>query len=685
MKNILRFVQYSVRLAIASVAVRFVKNSVDVSFPRFIKSYSFVRETDFDSSRNSEYRFAIYKNVKGKKALAKLWSGNIKTFAYYSLLNEIELSSIASHMQGRVLKKSNSPTVRIPTQIASVKKKNCVLVLSEYIDGSIVGDFTKKKHYLWYIQSVEFLRGLDSAITSRETGIIQNRTGFHFLLLYPLTLIVAIRNYPHLWKLLVRNIPVVIKSLPELLKRRDLVLTHRDLHGKNLMFSGSRIFLIDFQLAVRTIPEYELICTLASQWHQEGFRRHAIQYLEKQTSQQFDSNILLRGLLACHITHLLTGKNFSRQRFNNYISILHYVTDRPLIIENIQTSGRITKIFMSAIGGVLDLLNRRFSKRPIALPVTHSGYRFVRRLQKKIYPFAVGYYENKKGQTIVIKVWQGFWKNRYYYDLLHEALVYKTLAAVIKRTKRKIPEQLRGIRIPSEVTLSVRSGQLILTREFVNGTLLLDSGGFATQFFQYKRCLGYLRFLSNYLTSSERKIIGEHGVFYFICMYPMLTAVAILKNPDSAGTILTGAITFFKNIPSLLSYETKTLVHGDLHSENIVKTRKDISLLDLEQMMYTVPTAEHVTTIISPKTSHPFREYVKSLLQDEINIDVRLSNSTKVVAIFYATFNLTGSLSAENKKNNLECIRLQSRSEYAGLTATLPRRKIPAIKTRENL
>ena len=79
---------------------KFIEKRI-IKFPNRIDEYYFDSFIDKPGIKKS-YLLAVYKNKKGKKAVAKIISNKIKGYAYYSLLNEISVYEVLNKVTKRV-------------------------------------------------------------------------------------------------------------------------------------------------------------------------------------------------------------------------------------------------------------------------------------------------------------------------------------------------------------------------------------------------------------------------------------------------------------------------------------------------------------------------------------------------------------------------------------------------------
>lgn len=233
----------------------------------------------------------------------------------------------------------------------------------------------------------------------------------------------------------------------------------------------------------------------------------------------------------------------------------------------------------------------------IEAPLKIGEYSFCKYLKSTTHPFALGLYQNQKGKKAVAKIWQGKRKDLHYFALYHESNVYNILSKVQNRSLKRLPAKLKGISIPSYIATIKDKDRLILLREFVAGKQLKSLNDTKKQVKYYNKCVGYIRNLGESCTALERSLITSKSAKNFLTLFPFILIVALFKNPIIFLEILKGARVFLANSSKLLQHKTNTLIHGDLHPENIIVNGNKIKILDLEQTFFTYPEYEFAVTL----------------------------------------------------------------------------------------
>lgn len=272
------------------------------------------------------FKLGIYKDAFGNKAVAKFWYGKYKDFNYYALNNELVLYQILT----RVIKRlgNNIPAeyknIKLPKIVLKNESKNQRVILVEYVDGDVSVGLTSQQKIKLYFKVVDFLNYLGTRLTQNERRSISKRNAKNYILLYPFLLVKALLTHPRATLPLLKGIPIFIKSIPILLTEDTNPLVHRDLHFRNILVNGKKIYLIDLQLCALTLKLHENITTLRYLWKEGDFYKYLLKEIDKRYSKNENFKKLFRGLAVNSGTHGLTGSEFTKGKIDLFIDFLNF-------------------------------------------------------------------------------------------------------------------------------------------------------------------------------------------------------------------------------------------------------------------------------------------------------------------------------------------------------------------------
>src|SRR3989344_1400775 len=299
----------------AEIIKVFVKD-IELTFPKVIGDYDFINHFRKIGPRKS-YKLAIYQNKTGKKAIAKMISAKIKSYHYYSLLNEIAIYNTLNSATDR-LKKNTPPQykdVYIPRLINSYEDGFRLISLVEFVAGEVVQNYSAKKKLELYIKITNYLNYIGENLTKAERSQISVRKSLNYIVLYPLLAVKAVITYPASLPYVLVGMIRFLRNIPIVLKNSKSSLIHRDLHFKNILTCENGHALIDFQQMVFSEPLHEYITTLRYFWYgykRKEFGRLLLAEIIKKNIKRKKFNELFQSYAINSVTHGLTGSGFSR-------------------------------------------------------------------------------------------------------------------------------------------------------------------------------------------------------------------------------------------------------------------------------------------------------------------------------------------------------------------------------------
>lgn len=239
--------------------------------------------------------------------------------------------------------------------------------------------------------------------------------------------------------------------------------------------------------------------------------------------------------------------------------------------------------------------NASSNSAAISLPQSIGSFWLRAKISQSRY--AVGLYKDKKGRAIIAKVWQGKRKNLAYFALRHEAMAAKILTRVIKRQGSKMPSRFQSVTLPRYIYTIEDQDRLILVTTAAKGRQLSQTGKRESLAY-YDRCVDYMRFLGKCLSKREKETITKKTALDYLVGVSGMTLIALLKQPHLRIQILYGFLIFILSLPALLRSKEMVLIHGDLHTGNMLISRDKITLVDLEQTFFTYPPYEYISTLL---------------------------------------------------------------------------------------
>lgn len=303
----------------------FFNHRTKAILPQRIGDYNFVSKFEKNGTKKN-FLLGMYKNSKGQKAFAKMWSANYRDFNYYSLKNEVLVSKILNSAMNKNRKflPAELSRLSIPKLITSEEKENYLIMLTEYIQGIEAFSLPSERKIDLYFKTIKFIHFLGTKLTLKQKGSISKRTPFDFVLLYPMLITKAAISHPRAALYVIMGIPIFLRCLPALFKENIFVLSHRDLHFRNILTAANKDYVIDLQLCVLAHPIHDLTITLRYLWGKDNFYTEFLAEILKRNQNSPYFETLFRGLSVNSATHGLTDKNFPKGKIAFWIDFLKY-------------------------------------------------------------------------------------------------------------------------------------------------------------------------------------------------------------------------------------------------------------------------------------------------------------------------------------------------------------------------
>lgn len=264
--------KYLIKGKLVSLFEKILPNTLDLEPLVEIDGASLVR---WIKKQNNENLTSVgLFNIYGDKSILKIVRYKMKNILYEQIINEFSMLDLLSNI-------SNSDkkiTIKFPTVRAIHDNKNEIIMVSEYIKGKSLsgGKDIDKVRVIKKILSNFIL--LTEKINKTKHSL-PRRSSLYIALSFPIFLAIVILND-------IRNIDRYLSFLYLFMKnylsfnifKTDYVLTHKDLHTKNIILKNNQPFIIDPEVCVFADSETDLA--------------HISRYLSHEISHKYLLNLL---------------------------------------------------------------------------------------------------------------------------------------------------------------------------------------------------------------------------------------------------------------------------------------------------------------------------------------------------------------------------------------------------------
>lgn len=220
-------------------------------------------------------------------------------------------------------------------------------------------------------------------------------------------------------------------------------------------------------------------------------------------------------------------------------------------------------------------------RRVFNCPESIGPYKLISKIKKSnnYINYGIGIYENDKGKKVFIKTWQGKTKSFPYYSLINEYNMAKILSNAIKNIGKI------KFGVPNPIGYHKTQNSLSVIFEYVSGKPLSKSP-FEEQSRVINEAILFLDSVSPVLDKVDEKYIKKRGRLFCLFSLPAIFLYSFLLEKESKKTIFYSFIKTYRYSFSLIN-KRLTLVHGDLHPDNVFVSKSKFYILDSEHMKYT--------------------------------------------------------------------------------------------------
>ena len=290
-------------------------------FPQKIGKFNF-EKTLKNPTRGTTLGIYSYRK---QKVIVKTYQGSLKTFKYRILKNEVEVSKVLNQARQRLINKipAELKDIKIPKTIFVKESTNKLYVGFDYINSVTLKSRPIKERLSTYFKVIKFLKFLGENMTANEKNKLSRREPLTLIKLYPLMVMKSSITHPATVAKLLKGIPIFYK-MSNLIKKLEVVLSHRDLHFENILVSKYGIYIIDLEFTLFGPEIFDEMTTLRHEWSDYKLR---IMILKKMISKyRFYNNLpeILKVISIGIATHSLTANNFPAGLKKNYINLLDY-------------------------------------------------------------------------------------------------------------------------------------------------------------------------------------------------------------------------------------------------------------------------------------------------------------------------------------------------------------------------
>ncbi len=271
------------------------------------KNGSFIKFALGEYINKNDRKHAFGKTLVNNIRYNKLCLSN-EALMYELLLN---VQKNVNHRIPRAIK-----NIRIPYSYGLRKNKGALSLFVEFIEGTPLATFPVAYQIKTYEKVVSYIRYLGNNMTHEQKDKIGKRYPLAEISIYPFLVVAASVAYPKMIKSLLRGFICFYKNIFRYIFDQRIVLTHRDLHSKNILVEGDTTYIIDLENMVFTHPDYEYVVSFLAYWRNEELAQSIWSLVQNKHIGKL--------LLIKMATHYLTHRNLTPKKYEDYSKALNW-------------------------------------------------------------------------------------------------------------------------------------------------------------------------------------------------------------------------------------------------------------------------------------------------------------------------------------------------------------------------
>jgi len=272
---------------------------MELKLPRRIKDVVYVKSVN---TTQKKYKVAIYRNSEGKKVVLKAISRfPLISFYRYWIKNEINVLKYLNSL-------SNSE-VFFPKFLFEFKNNNIKSFATEFIEGERIDKLSLEEKVKIYNSVILNLHKINAKNELSRTLRIKK---YRYYLCFSLAdFLVSFLKGNFL--ISIKLISNIISLYGQIDKQSKLVLSHCDLFDSNIIKSGKKLFLIDFEKTCLTEKEVDISFLLIRYWKEKKF------IFKLLSTQKLNSKKLAFLILYLGLSDLATSSDLDKKSLFEFI------------------------------------------------------------------------------------------------------------------------------------------------------------------------------------------------------------------------------------------------------------------------------------------------------------------------------------------------------------------------------
>lgn len=232
-----------------SISKSLISKKKKVAIPQRIGKYQLASDVKKENLFR-EYLIGIYQ-YRGEKVFIKTWTGFVKDFQYYELINEYFIN------RALYRKLNSNGYIKVPKIVSYIERERSFSVIYEFVKGKILSSFSRKKQVKIVSQVLSAFNRLSSPFTNKDGRCVPRQTLKYYILALTFLSSLTILSNPRDFKVIFLGYIYFLKGA-KCVQKNNLRIAHRDLSLHNIIIKDKYIFLIDCARVILTYEGYDI-------------------------------------------------------------------------------------------------------------------------------------------------------------------------------------------------------------------------------------------------------------------------------------------------------------------------------------------------------------------------------------------------------------------------------------------
>ncbi|MBI2029373.1 phosphotransferase [Candidatus Gottesmanbacteria bacterium] len=332
MRNLTKNTKYGFRQRIIK-AVRSLKHKNYIKARFNSSQYTFIKQLSLNVSSKSHV--GLYKDNRGRKVVIRTIDVNYRGIEYFQQLTEANILRWFSKHKLSIY----GYKISLPKFYGIIVTDKQISLIREYVEGKPLEKFSKNEKIRILNTCLEYFNQCSKKLRKKDIVIFPDSNKIFTFFVLPFYLFKVIIRDSKLVPLLLNYLYIFYKYFFswQVIKNNNTVVSHRDLHQKNILVSKNKIYIIDPEVCVIAPKETDLSIISKFYFNDIGTQK-IIKFLSKhlKTKSQISNFIILSIFYSIYLMANESKKSVLYKQTRNYLFL--FISEIKPEVKNFELS-----------------------------------------------------------------------------------------------------------------------------------------------------------------------------------------------------------------------------------------------------------------------------------------------------------------------------------------------------------